>query len=149
MLKLKSGDKKFVRPATLRVLHWLLAFSIFLSFFIFYDGDWPHRYLGYLALITFFLRVIYKLFISDQNILEISNCPKLAKLTHISIWFFTFLVGLTGFMLTLDKFWGEEWLENLHLQFSKGLIALVFFHLAGVFFDAHKKRRQTWMFIIK
>jgi cytochrome b len=37
-------------------------------------------------------------------------------------------VGLTGWMHTLDAFWGEEWLQELHEHAATLLIALATLH---------------------
>jgi cytochrome b len=36
--------------------------------------------------------------------------------------------GLTGWMQTLDAFWGEEWLQELHEQAATALVVLASLH---------------------
>ncbi len=38
----------------------------------------------------------------------------------------------TGWMMTLDAFWGVEWVEDLHELLFDGLLVLVGLHVAGV-----------------
>lgn len=37
-------------------------------------------------------------------------------------------LGVTGWMQTLDAFWGEEWLQNTHAFIANALIALATIH---------------------
>ena len=39
---------------------------------------------------------------------------------------------LTGWMMTLDAFWGVEWVEDLHEALATFILVLVGFHVAGV-----------------
>ncbi len=39
---------------------------------------------------------------------------------------------LTGWMMTLDAFWGAEWLEDLHEFLANSVLVLAGFHVAGV-----------------
>jgi len=40
-------------------------------------------------------------------------------------------LGLSGWMQTLDAFWGEEWLQDIHLILGNTLIGLVGLHAAA------------------
>ncbi len=41
-------------------------------------------------------------------------------------------LGLTGWTMTTNAFWGVEWVEVLHKMLANGLLVLVFLHVAGV-----------------
>ncbi len=41
-------------------------------------------------------------------------------------------IGATGYMMGMDAYFGEEWLEKLHKALVNGLLLLVALHLAGV-----------------
>ena len=43
-------------------------------------------------------------------------------------------LGLTGWMMTLDAYWGAEWVEELHEVLANGMLVLVALHVAGVAF---------------
>ncbi|MEQ9491637.1 MAG: cytochrome b/b6 domain-containing protein [Alphaproteobacteria bacterium] len=40
----------------------------------------------------------------------------------------------TGWMMTLDMFWGSEWVEEIHEVMANGMLLLVGLHIAGVAF---------------
>ena len=42
------------------------------------------------------------------------------------------LVCLSGWLFTTDRYWGVEWVEDLHEALSDSLLALVAMHLCGV-----------------
>jgi cytochrome b len=48
----------------------------------------------------------------------------------------------------LDRFWGNQTLEDIHEIISNVLLALVCVHLSGVFLDSFTSKRKTWMVMI-
>ena len=51
-------------------------------------------------------------------------------------------VGVTGWMYTLDMFWGLAWVEWLHRTLAWTLVALIALHLAGVAFTSWRHREN-------
>ena len=51
-------------------------------------------------------------------------------------------VGLTGWLYTLDMFWGMAWLELLHRALAWGLVGLIALHVAGVVFTSLRHREN-------
>lgn len=165
-----SDKKSILWPMSIRLIHWSLALSILLNQFILEDGDPPHRYVGYLAVLIVFLRFYrgvkdntfanfkhFPMGISHQikflkNILkrdssyEGHNPP--ASLIYFAIWSSVILLGISGWMLGLDAFWGDERVEEIHELLSDGLLVLTLIHLTGIIFDSLKFKRKTWMGMI-
>lgn len=48
------------------------------------------------------------------------------------------VTGVTGWMGTLDAFWGYEWVEELHEGVANGLLLMVAIHVAGVLFASFR-----------
>ncbi|HET8694325.1 MAG TPA: cytochrome b/b6 domain-containing protein, partial [Aquabacterium sp.] len=48
------------------------------------------------------------------------------------MWGLVLSLGLTGWMSQLDRFWGEEWLEETHEALANALMGLVVVHWLGV-----------------
>lgn len=152
-------------PVT-RIIHWAIAIPVLLNFFI-DGGDYLHKALGYTALVALIVRIAwgfvtkdkahFKFFplsptsirshLSDLVMGKTKDYPghnPLASLAYILIWMLVGLLGLTGYMMNLDTYWGEEWLEHLHELLSNGLVVLIFFHITGLIFDGIKYKRKTW-----
>lgn len=162
------SSERFVWPLGIRIIHWGLAICIVLNFFVLEEGDPPHRYLGYIALFFVVVRlfwgvrgrgpVAFKNFnlrraylsrflrgLRDRKTPTFDGHNPLAALTYFSMWFLVFLLAVSGWMMGLDAFWGEEWLENLHAYLSNFLMILVALHLLGIASDAYMHRRKTWL----
>jgi cytochrome b len=163
-------NKVVLWPLWLRGLHWLIAIIIILNAFVLEDGDPPHRYLGYVAfaavLIRFLMGFIGIGVVSFKHFpLGLSNIKHflsthfkkthsyeghnpLASWVYIVIWILVLLLGVTGWMLGLDYFFGDETIEDIHSLFSDALIVLVIIHLIGIGIDAILYKRKTWMGMI-
>ncbi len=156
-------DNKVVWNTKTRLLHWLVAIPVALNFFI-DGGDLPHEILGYVALGGVLVRFIWGFISRDHanfNSFPLSwqevkrshtqSYPghnPLASWTYILIWICVILLGITGFMMGLDAYWGEEWLEDLNEQLSTALSALVILHFLGIILDGIKHKRKTWLGMI-
>ena len=163
-------SKNIVWDIQTRVFHWMIALPVLLNFFL--DGEEnPHKWLGYVALIGLSLRLMWEFrpgtqkrfsaFMLNWNdvknyILQLIHNEAKPTLAHnpmaswvyIFIWIIVVLLGSTGFMMGLDAFWGEDWLEELHGTLATIMKVLVFLHLSGIIFDSFKFKRQTWLGMI-
>ena len=46
------------------------------------------------------------------------------------LWLLVLAPGVTGWMMRLDAFWGEDWLEDIHVVLADTLMACVLLHVA-------------------
>jgi len=144
-----QADDGLKRSPFEKLLHWSLSFSVCAVWFFIEDGDAPHRYVGYFAFAAGGIQqVLAWCKLQKQKLSLLSDHPVLAFLTHNLIWFMLLALALSGWMMGLDHFWGEEWLERLHELFSWGLAVAVVFHLLGIIRDALKHKRATWLHMI-
>jgi cytochrome b len=51
-------------------------------------------------------------------------------------------LGVTGWLYTTDRFWGDETVETVHRAFAWTLYALVPLHVAGVVFTGVRQREN-------
>lgn len=161
-----SSDSKMIWDLPTRVTHWALALCVALNLFVLEEGDPPHEWAGYVAVGL----VVFRFFwgfagapasrfsafpVAPQSVWsyiknkfsptgpQIGHNP-LASWAYIGIWSLIIALGVTGFMMGLDAFWGDETLEEVHSAMSKGLEILVIVHFAGLSLDGLRKKRHTW-----
>lgn len=125
-----------------RFLHWGVALCVLLNLFFLDSGKFIHRYVGYSAI---FLVVIRLLLRKQKNITYYSAK---AKFVYWNIWSCIGGLSITGFLMGLDRFFGNQILENIHEIISNVLLISVGIHLIGLFSDAYKNKRKTWMVMI-
>ena len=153
-----------------RTLHWAIAIPVAINFFI-DGGDLPHKVLGYFALIALVIRFCwgfrapdyanfekfplsllhvktFLLSLKNKNSVDYSGHNPLSSWVYIMIWILVIGLGITGFMMGLDAFWGEDWLEEFHELLSSALASLVVLHLVGIIFDGIRHKRKTWLGMI-
>lgn len=128
----------------IRFIHWGIAFIVFFNLFILNDGEDVHRYLGYAAVLLVVTRLVYGL--TTKNHRHFPN--KMALATYIAMWGCLIALGITGFLMGTDRFWGDELIEKIHEIFATSIEALVVLHLLGIAHDSYKFKRRTWMNMI-
>ncbi|MFZ4714953.1 MAG: cytochrome b/b6 domain-containing protein [Bacteriovoracaceae bacterium] len=153
-----------------RLFHWFIAIPVLCNF-ILEGGEKPHRFLGYVAFGGVIARIIWGLLAKNESsffrfplrphqVMAYIKCLKtknstpyighnpLASWAYLFIWLLVLTLGVTGYMMGLDAYWGVEWLENLHGLLSKTLMGFVFLHFIGIIFDSFKFKRKTWLAMI-
>ncbi|WP_019140580.1 cytochrome b/b6 domain-containing protein [Noviherbaspirillum massiliense] len=137
-----------------RFVHWSVAALVLGNFFN-ESGETWHRYAGYLAVALVALRLCWG-FLSTgharfsrwwpgiRGILAYLRATSTGKVPrHLGInpagaamavllWLLIAALGLTGWMMGLDPFWGEEWLENLHETLAYVVLGCAGIHVAAV-----------------
>ena len=146
-----------------RVAHWSLAGGVLVAWI---TGKFPgrfatasHEWWGYAVLGVIALRLAWG-FVGPRyaRFMQFVRSPaqtaayvkKLAALSEpryighnpLGGWMIVALLGTaalaagSGWLYTTDRFWGEEWLEDLHHGLSDGLLVLAALHVAGVVFTS-------------
>ncbi len=154
----------------LRLLHWTLAMSMVASFATQEGGGRVHEWTGYLALAAATLRVLLGCMAGGfwrfpQFVRTVPDTLAYARavwhkrerhyLGHNPLggWMVLALAlladalptGLTGWLFTTDRFWGVEWLEELHGALGQALLVLLVLlvlHVAGVIFTSVRQREN-------
>lgn len=147
-----------------RLLHWSLAACVFGAFLV-EEGDTAHRVLGYIAMGLVALRVLWGFFgtpharfrdwvrgpravsrylherLTGSSRRRLGHNPA-AGVVMLTLLAGVVLVGVTGWMLTLDAFWGAQWLENLHEVLAWGLLGLIGLHVLAALVESFHYREN-------
>jgi cytochrome b len=141
-----------------RLLHWSLAACVFGAFLV-EEGDTAHRVLGYIAMGLVALRVLWGFVgtpharfrdwvrgpravraylherLTGMSRRRLGHNPA-AGMAMLALLAGVVLVGVTGWMQTLDAFWGAQWLENLHEASAWGLLGLIGLHVLAALVES-------------
>jgi cytochrome b len=153
---------------TTRLIHWVIALAVILNLWVLEEGDDPHQISGYVAFAATSLRIFWGFWGGPQS--RFSAFPvsfrqlrsviqtrgtqspdqypghnPLASLVYLGMWLAICCLAMTGWMMGLDAFWGDEGLENIHGAIANALQILVVLHLLGIIMDSVKFRRKTWL----
>ena len=139
-----------------RVFHWSLVTCVVLNLWVLDDGEWAHEVTGYTASALVGLRVVWG-FVGSRHARFRDFFPTPTRLKHhlaallrgetphheghnplgalmmLALMGLVLSLGLTGWLQTTDRFWGEEWLQESHEWLANGLMLMAGAHaLAAV-----------------
>ncbi len=146
-----------------RLFHWTVVTGVFVAWF---TEDWRsvHKFTGYVVLGAVLVRIVWGFtgtrharfadFVRGPRevlgyALDVLRGREPRHLGHnplggamvVALLVTLLVVTVSGWMMTLDAFWGEDWVEDLHETAVNLLIfGLVPLHLAGVVFTSLRER---------
>jgi cytochrome b len=155
-----------------RVFHWTLVGSFVANYFFTEDGSALHEWIGYVAVLMIAVRLVWG-FVGTRyarfaafwptpksllvHLREVAAGKSRRYLSHnpagavMMIWLVLMMLalGLSGFLLThVDYFWGEEWLETLHVLLADGLLMLAGAHVAAAVIESLRHRENLILSMI-
>lgn len=140
-----------------RIFHWSLAASILAAWLTSEEWKDIHIWAGYVAAALIAFRLLLGFFgsprarfsdfvrsplavwryardvVAGRDARYIGHNPA-GGVMIVALLLTIAAIAATGWMQTLDRFWGEEWLEEVHGTLANGLLVLIFLHVAGVIF---------------
>lgn len=131
-----------------RLIHWALAICIVTNLFFLEEGDSPHQWIGYAAVALVAMRAALG-FSKGRQGFRWQGPNRLATLLYLLLWTMVIALGITGWMMGLDKYWGDEQLHEIHENISLAIKVYIGLHLAGIAIDSIRYRRKTWLGMIK
>ncbi|MEO6352241.1 MAG: cytochrome b/b6 domain-containing protein [Burkholderiaceae bacterium] len=142
-----------------RVFHWSLVASFLGAYLLGDESAAWHQNLGYAALGLVAARILWG-FVGSRYARFSSFVPSAPKLANyvkdvlarrearslghnplggvmiLALLLAVATIGTTGWMMSLDSFFGIEWVEDLHKSVANLTLALVGLHVAGVIFSS-------------
>jgi cytochrome b len=127
----------------IRLFHWSLVAVVVLDQFVLdFGGAWHNR-LGYAACVFIALRAL------GGATPQWRSRPRWASGIIVAMLAGFFLLALTGWMMSWDRFFGEDFMEDIHESIGWALVALAVAHIAWVFRESAKRRRNlAWLMIV-
>ena len=146
-----------------RVFHWSLVLAFTANALIIDDDSKLHQWVGYAVVALIVLRIIwgfvgkgYARFASfppsiggskeqltdialGRDKVHIGHTPLGAMMIY-NLMLALLVVGLSGYLMTTDMFWGIEWPEDLH-EFAVGWTEVsVVLHILAVIYESKRTR---------
>lgn len=133
-----------------RLFHWTIVLGYGINMWVTEDGSDAHELVGYVVLAAIAIRIVWG-FVGSRHARFSDFVPGPSRLIGylrqlaarrapryighnpagavmmLALVALMLSVGVTGWMMTLDAYWGEEWLEELH-----GILADAIWPLAGL-----------------
>lgn len=154
-----------------RLFHWTVVTACVLNLFILEEGHYWHRVTGYVVAAVLTVRILWgfvgtryarfaqffptpsKVAGQISGILDgheqryIGHNP-LASVMMLTLMALLAATCLTGWMQTLDAFWGDEWLENVHAVLANGIMVLALVHAAAAIVESWRhKENLVWAMV--
>lgn len=160
-----SGMDGPVWDRFVRVFHWTLVACVLLNYFALEEGEGPHEWVGYLASALVVARVVWG-FVGSRHARFSDFFPTPARvfahlrsmrsgqwphhpghnplgaLMILLLMGLVLSLGLTGWMQGTDRFFGEEWLQELHEWLAHALIISVGVHASAALLMGRLERTR-------
>jgi len=160
-----------VWDAVVRGTHWLVAVFVLSNYALNEAGESLHQWLGYGASTLVVLRTVWGMVGSGYARFS-EFCPTpgrllpylrallqgreprllghnpLAAVMMLTLMLLVLALGLTGFLMGTDAFWGDELMEEVHETLANVLISLVAVHVAAALFESWRHRENlVWSMV--
>lgn len=150
---------------TVRVLHWVLALSVAIAWLSTWRFGDLHQPAGYVALAVVLLRGVWGCvggryarfgqFVRSPRatlayLHELTQRREARYIGHNPLggWMILALMvcvsglGLTGWLYTTDRFWGDAFIGELHHVLAWMLLGMIALHVTGVIFTSIRHREN-------
>lgn len=142
-----------------RSVHWSLATLIVVELFNEAGANPWHRYLGYVAAALVVVRLVWgcgdrrhsslasmaasargaSSYLTQGSADSVGHTPP-GALMAFALWTLVLLVAVTGWMLGLDAFWGDERLQQIHEVLAYVLAGFAVVHIIAAIISSYTQR---------
>lgn len=154
-----------------RLFHWTVATGCILNLTIFEHAHDLHRWIGYTVAGALAVRVVWG-FVGSQHARFVNFVPGPARLRAyltaltrgreprylghnpagavmmVALMGLIAGLGLTGYMMGTEAYWGVGWVEELHEGLANSLMVLALFHAAAAIFESWRHRENlVWSMV--
>ncbi len=164
-ISLASSDEVRVWDPLVRVFHWTVVVCCILAGLVFDDGKSIHQAIGWVAMSALAVRIVWGFvgtrharfgdfvpgprrllayvtaLVRGREPRHIGHNPAAAVMI-LALMSMLVAIGVTGWMMTLDVYFGETWLEDLHETLVDGLFGLVLIHVAAAVWESVRHREN-------
>jgi cytochrome b len=166
-----SGGEVQVWDAVVRLFHWIVVTGCVLDLFVLDDGKAAHRFIGYVVAGALAVRFVWGFlgpgharfadFVPGPATLEryltallrgeepryIGHNPA-GAVVMLALLGLLAAVSVTGWMLTLDVYFGDKMLEELHEAIANFILTLAGLHAAAAIYESRRhKENLVWAMV--
>jgi cytochrome b len=167
MLTVTHPEPVMVRvwDPVVRIFHWTVVVGCVLDLFVLEGGGTAHNVVGYVVAGALAIRMVWG-FIGSGYARFSDFVPSPGRLARyiralaagrgeryvghnpagaiMILMLMALLAGVsvTGWMLTLDAFWGSEALEEIHGAISNAILILALTHVAAALFESFRHKEN-------
>ncbi len=160
-----STVKVRVWDPLVRVFHWTVAGGVIANLTLLRNADDLHIYIGYVVIAALVIRIGWGLiarnharlmsfvpgprhFASYVRALLARHEPRYVghnpagAAMIVVLMLLLVMVGVSGWMMELDAFWGVGWVEEMHELTANILIGAIVLHISGAIFESVRHREN-------
>lgn len=154
-----------------RIFHWAVVLGCVLDLFVLEEGHTAHNVVGYVVAGALSIRLVWG-FVGSKHARFSDFVPSPGRLAQyvralaagreeryvghnpagatmiLILMALLAAVSVTGWMLTLDAFWGNEALEEIHGAISNAILGCALIHAAAVLYESHRQGENLVMAMI-
>jgi len=148
-----------------RIFHWSLVASFAVAWSTPRSAENLHHWAGYAAVALVFMRLLWGVlgtpyarfsqFVRHPKsvvryLLTVLTGGEARYLGHnpaggmmvLALMSLMAVISFTGWMMTTDTYFGEDWMQNLHSLSAHSMLLLVFVHIGGVLLASVRHREN-------